>query len=98
MRNLTSNFLGQPLGRFIKLKIDQRAWVSKPIGESLTQTTIRLKERKKCMVNKIMKDVLFKPVLCKEVMSTLPECLNRNGYYVWLGNISPTQYCKTKTC
>lgn len=47
----------------------------KPIGEALTHLTIRLKECKNVMVDKIMKVGMFKQVLCKEIVFPLPVCI-----------------------
>lgn len=41
----------------------------------MTQDKTRLKENRNIRIDKIMKLGIFKQVLCKEVLSTLPECL-----------------------
>lgn len=46
--------------------------------------TISLKEYRNIRIDKIMKIRMFKQVLCKEIISTLPECFM--GMVIMSGN------------
>lgn len=57
--------------------LDKRAphtVIPKPIGEAMTQATIRLREHKIVRIDRIMKAGVFNRALCTEVVSPLPEC------------------------
>lgn len=51
--------------------------MSKLIGEALTQATIRLRECKNVMVDRIVEVGMFKQILCKKVVSILSECFTK---------------------
>lgn len=52
--------------------------IPKPTGEALIWATIGLRLPKTVMVDRIMKDRMFKQVLCKEVLSTRRNVLYEN--------------------